>query len=255
MDLTEKLELVDQLETERAKLATILDTALSAIVVADEQGCISYANPAAQKLHGQPMPQARGPRSSHRRMGLYHPDGTPYEPRDLPLVRSALYGRDATPRWSFSSSGRTARRRHILVNTRPLGEPERKDQRRRRRHPGHHRDQGTRSRPCANAHDKLEEQVQERTAELDAAVDSLQEQVVEKIEAQNKLMHQNEVLQKIVNNIPGDAVLLRPRGPRRHDQRGFHRASWGTPWRTSARTTWRNCASRPRSGARPGSTC
>ncbi len=199
MDLTEKLELVDQLESERAKLATILDTALSAIIVVDEHGCLSYANPAAQQLHGQPMPPSAG-LEFHRSMGLCHPDGTPYEPQDLPLVRSALYGETHTEVELLvrRPDGET---RHILLNTSPLAG----------------RDGKTAGavaiiqditelkkaeRALREAHDKLEEKVRERTIELDETVATLQEEVAEKIEAQNLLLRQNEVLQKIINNIP-----------------------------------------------------
>jgi PAS domain S-box-containing protein len=199
MDLTEKLELVDQLESERSKLATILDTALSGIIVADEHGGLSYANPAAQKLHGQPMPPGQDP-ESHRCMGLYQLDGTPCEPRDLPLVRSALYGETHTEVELLvrRPDGET---RHVLLNTSPLAG----------------RDGKTAGavaiiqditelkqaeRALREAHDKLEEKVRERTIELDQTVATLQEEVAEKVEAQNLLLRQNEVLQKIINNIP-----------------------------------------------------
>jgi PAS domain S-box-containing protein len=199
MDLTEKLELVDQLETERSKLATILDTALGAIIVVDERGGISYANPAAQRLHGQPLPRGED-LESHRRMGLSHLDGTPCEPRDLPLVRSALSGE------TYSEVELLVQRpdgetRHVLLNTSPLAD----------------RDGKTTGavaviqditeikqaeRALREAHDKLEEMVRERTAELDETVATLQEEVAEKVEAQSQLMRQNDILQKIINNIP-----------------------------------------------------
>ncbi len=199
MDLTEKLELVDQLERERAKLATILDTALSAIIVMDEHGSITYANPAAQTLHAQPLPTGED-LESHRRMGLYHLDGTPYEPRDLPLVRSALYGETHTEEELLvrRPDGET---RHALINTSPLAGRE-------------GRTTGAvaiiqditelkqAERALREAHDRLEEMVQERTAQLDQTVATLQEEVAERVEAQNLLLRQNEVLQKIINNIP-----------------------------------------------------
>jgi PAS domain S-box-containing protein len=199
MDLTEKLELVDQLERERAKLATILDTALSAIIVVDEQGSLTYANPAAQRLHGQPMPPTAG-LEFHRGMGLYHLDGTLYEPRDLPLVRSALYGETHTKE-DLLVRRPDGENRHIMLNTSPLVG----------------RDGKTTGavaviqditelkqaeRALRDAHDKLEEMVRERTAQLDQTVATLQEEVAEKIEAQNLLLRQNEILQKIINNVP-----------------------------------------------------
>ncbi len=199
MDLTEKLELVDQLEAERSKLTTILDTALTAIIVVDERGSITYANPAAETLHEQPLPQGEE-LESHRRMGLYHLDGTPCEPRDLPLVRSALYGETHTKEELLvrRPDGET---RHILLNTSPLVARD-----------------GTTAGAVAiiqditelkqaeqglrEAHDRLEQTVQRRTAQLDETVSTLQEEVAERIEAQNLLLRQNEMLQKIINTIP-----------------------------------------------------
>jgi len=199
MDLTEKLELVDQLERERSKLATILDTALSAIIVVDEHGGLSYANPAAQRLHGQPMLQGPDP-ESHRCMGLYHLDGTLCEPRDLPLVRSAVYGE------THSEVELLVRRpdgetRHVLLNTSPLVDRDGKIT-------------GAvaiiqditelkqAERALRDAHDKLEAKVRERTLELDETVATLQEEVAEKVEAQDQLLRQNDILQKIIHNIP-----------------------------------------------------
>jgi PAS domain S-box-containing protein len=133
-------------------------------------------------------------------MGLYQLDGTPCEPRDLPLVRSALYGETHTEVELLvrRPDGET---RHVLLNTSPLAG----------------RDGKTAGavaiiqditelkqaeRALREAHDKLEEKVRERTIELDQTVATLQEEVAEKVEAQNLLLRQNEVLQKIINNIP-----------------------------------------------------
>jgi PAS domain S-box-containing protein len=52
------------------------------------------------------------------------------------------------------------------------------------------------------AHDGLEKRVAERTAQLNDAVGTLQEEVAEKLEAQNLLMRQNDTLQKIIGGIP-----------------------------------------------------
>ncbi len=122
LDLTEKLELVDQLETERLKLATILDTALSGIVVADERGQITYANPTAEELFGQPLPRHEDI-ESHRRLGFCYPDGRPYEPRDLPLTGSALEGRTFT-KVEILLKRPDGGSRYLLVNTDPLRDRE-----------------------------------------------------------------------------------------------------------------------------------
>mgnify|MGYP006283569943 FL=1 len=199
LDMTEKLELVDELEGERSKLATILETALAGIVVVDEQARIIYANPAAHTLYNQRVPY-RQEMNSHRQLGFLHPDGTPYEPRELPLVRSALEGEtfieeELLIEWPGGE------RRHLLANTSPLRDA-----------------QGRITGAVAivqdisdlkralealqEAHDRLEERVRERTLELDNTVATLQEEVAEKTEAQGQLARQNEMLQTIINNIP-----------------------------------------------------
>ncbi len=199
LDLTEKLELLDQLESERSKLGTILEAALVGIVVVDNQARITYANPAAQSLSGRPVPIGE-PIGANEEVEVYYPDGRPYDQRQLPIVRSALDGEtysevDILVRWSGG------RERYLLVNTSPLRSA-----------------QGeitgavavlqdvTQTRQAEQAlreaHDRLERRVRERTIELDKAVATLHEEVAEKQEAQKQLMHQNEMLQKIIDNIP-----------------------------------------------------
>ena len=212
MDLTEKLELVDQLETERSKLATILDTALSAIVVADEQGGISYANPAAQKLHGQPLPHGRGPRIAPAHGTLPSRWHARMSRGDLPLVRSALARRNAHRRWSFWSSGRTARPRHIMVNTRPLGGP------RTERSPAPSPSSrtspssSTRSRPCARPMTSWKSRCASGPPSSTRPWTRSKSRSPRRPKPRTKLMHQNEVLQKIVNNIPVMLCFFDPEG-------------------------------------------
>jgi PAS domain S-box-containing protein len=197
-DLSERIELLDQLESEKGKLETTLETALSGIVVVDEQARITYANPIVREFYGQ-IPYGEEV-ESRRRLGMCHPDGTPYEPRDLPLVRSALDGATLTEVEVLIQrvDGET---RHVLVNTNPLRD-------------GQGRIIGAvgifhditelrrAEQALRQARDRLEERVAERTAELDRTVATLQEEVAEKLEVQGELVRQNEILQTIVDNIP-----------------------------------------------------
>ncbi len=198
-DLTEKLELVDQLEAERSKLATIIETVPTAIVVADEQGRFVYANTVASELYGQPVVYGEEI-ESRRRLGLCYPDGRPYEPRDLPLVHSALDG-ETHREVEIIIRRPDGQSRYTLASTTPL-----------RNHEGKITgavgifqdvtDLKAAEQALREARDELEERVRERTTELDTTVESLQEEVAERIEAQNKLVQQNDILQKIINNIP-----------------------------------------------------
>jgi PAS domain S-box-containing protein len=199
IDLTEKLELHDQLESERRKLETILATAQSGIIVVDVQGRPTYANSALQEIHQRPIPIGEG-LESHAQLGLLHLDGTPYEPRELPLVRAAMHG-ETINNVEILVERPDGQRRHVLTNASPLRDS-----------------QGeifgavaivqdvtelkAAEQALRQARDELEIRVRERTIELDETVATLQEEVAEKIEAQNQLMHQNDVLQKIISVIP-----------------------------------------------------
>jgi PAS domain S-box-containing protein len=198
-DLSERIELLDQLESEKGKLETILETALSGIVVVDEQARITYANPVVREFYGRQIPFGEEI-GSRRQLGMCHPDGTPYEPRDMPLARSALDGAALTEVEVLiqRSDGET---RHVLVNTNPLRDGQGRiigavgifydiTELRRAEQAIH------------EAHDELEQRVRERTLELDETVATLHGEVAEKLKVQNQLIRQNEVLRKIVDNIP-----------------------------------------------------
>jgi PAS domain S-box-containing protein len=198
-DLTEKLELLDQLESERATLAAILETAQSGIIVVDAQGRPTYANPVFQEIHQRPI-LVGGDVESHGQLGLMHLDGTPYRPQELPLVRAAMNG-ETIGHVEMLVERPDGQRRYILANANPL------------------RDSRGEiigavavvqditelkaiEQALRQAKDELERRVRERTADLDETVGALQREVAEKIEAQTQLMRQNDVLQKIIGSIP-----------------------------------------------------
>jgi PAS domain S-box-containing protein len=199
MDLSEKLELVDQLETERTKLATILDTALAGIVVVDAEARVTYVNPTAQAFFGHPPPRD-APFATREAVEICDPDGRRYEWRQLPLIRSALDG-ETCSQVELLIKWPDGRQSFTLVNTSPL-----------RTAQGNlvgamavflditARKQAEQA--LRQARDEMEQRVRERTHELDETVATLQEEVAEKIEAQNQLLRHNEILQKIINNIP-----------------------------------------------------
>lgn len=199
MDLTEKLALIDQLESERAKLGTILDTALSGIIVVDKRGGLVYANAAAQKLHGQPMPLGEGP-ESHGLMGLYHLDGTPCDPEDLPVVRAARYG-ETHNKAELLVRVPDGPTRHIMFNASPLKDRDGKVT------GGVAVIQDITELKAAEedlrqARDELEQKIRERTADLDATVETLHQEVADRIEVQDRLARQNDMLQRIIDNVP-----------------------------------------------------
>ena len=87
-DVTERVHLQSRLEAEQARMRALIDNVPEGIVVADRQGRVELTNPEADRVYGRPVPLSRD-FASHAEMCLCYPDGSPYDPRDLPLTRSA----------------------------------------------------------------------------------------------------------------------------------------------------------------------
>jgi two-component system sporulation sensor kinase A len=91
LDVTERERLMRALGEERGKLQAIIENAPEGIVVADDQARVVLTNPAADNLYMRHLPYGE-PYETHADFCLCRPDGTAYEPRELPLTRSALDG-------------------------------------------------------------------------------------------------------------------------------------------------------------------
>ena len=114
--------LLAELLVERARLSAIIESAPEGILVADERAAIVLSNPAAQTLLGEDAEP--GPEHPLRtRYRLLYPDGTPYEPRDFPLARSALSGESVRNLEAVITFPDGARR-DLLLNSAPLRDPE-----------------------------------------------------------------------------------------------------------------------------------
>lgn len=90
-DVSEQSRVQAALAAERARLKALVDNAPEGILLADEQGCIVLANPAAERMYVRRLPMGESC-ESFARVQIYHPDGTPWDPPALPLTRSALNG-------------------------------------------------------------------------------------------------------------------------------------------------------------------
>jgi PAS domain S-box-containing protein len=117
-DVSERKTHLAQLEAERARFKAVIDHAPEAIIVADKQGRFILANPVAEQLYARPLPYEQG-YESLAGLALCYPDGTPYDPRDLPLTRSALEGQafqnvEMVVRWPDNQE------RNWLVNSAPI---------------------------------------------------------------------------------------------------------------------------------------
>jgi len=118
LDVTERERLMRALEDERAKLRAVIDNAPEGIVVVDEEARITLTNPTAVELYGRRAP-AGAPYQTHGDLCLCRPDGTAYEPRDLPLTRSALDGETHTG-VEMVLIRPDGERRTLLIDTAPI---------------------------------------------------------------------------------------------------------------------------------------
>ncbi|NPV09951.1 MAG: PAS domain S-box protein [Anaerolineae bacterium] len=83
--------LTGELDLERGRLRAIVENAPMAVVVADERARVVMANRRAEELYVRPVPYGKD-FAAHASLNLCQPDGTPCDPRQLPLTRSALDG-------------------------------------------------------------------------------------------------------------------------------------------------------------------
>jgi diguanylate cyclase (GGDEF)-like protein/PAS domain S-box-containing protein len=117
-DVTEREQLVNQLEAERARLSAVIANAPEAILVADQKARIILANPLAERLYGWPIPYGE-PYTARSRQRICYPNGEDYDPRDLPLTRAALDGEVVTNVEAtvlLPDGGR----RELLINAAPI---------------------------------------------------------------------------------------------------------------------------------------
>ena len=91
LDITERKRMEEEIESERAFLAAVLDNIEEAVVICDEEGRITRFNATARQLHGlpeRPIP----PEQWAAYYDLYREDGTtPLPMEEIPLFR-ALQG-------------------------------------------------------------------------------------------------------------------------------------------------------------------
>jgi two-component system, sporulation sensor kinase C len=114
----ERERLLAEVALERARFEAVIQNAPEGIVVADHEGRILLTNPAGEAISGRPLPHGQ-PYESHGELGFCYPDGTSYDPRDLPLTRSALDG-EATTDLEMAVVWPDGRRRDLLVNSAPI---------------------------------------------------------------------------------------------------------------------------------------
>ncbi|MBI4643853.1 MAG: PAS domain S-box protein [Deltaproteobacteria bacterium] len=114
----ERERLIRELETERARLQAIIESAPEAIVVVDEDGRLLLINPAADRLYSHSNGCVKDAPSCAL-FQLCHTDGTICIPGDQPLLRSAKEG-EIHRNVEMVLAWPDGRRRDLLVNTAPI---------------------------------------------------------------------------------------------------------------------------------------
>jgi PAS domain S-box-containing protein len=117
-ETTAQVTIRNKLEDEQSRLKAIIDNAPEAILVTDHHAHIIMANPVAEQLLEQKIPYCAS-YSGHIALGICYPDGTPYDPRQLPLTRSALDG-EICSNLELSFHLQDGRIRPVLINTAPI---------------------------------------------------------------------------------------------------------------------------------------
>jgi diguanylate cyclase (GGDEF)-like protein/PAS domain S-box-containing protein len=117
-DVTEREQLLVQLETEQARFKTLIENAPGAIIMADPQGHIILANPISEQILGQPINKGSGVKTESQ-LNLCYPDGRRYDPDDLILTRAAVKGETFSnvEMMVFLPDGQ---RRYILADAAPI---------------------------------------------------------------------------------------------------------------------------------------
>lgn len=193
-DQTDLHSMLDRVRLERAALQSIIDNAPEGIVVVDREGRMTVANPAAEHLYDRPAPKGQ-PMEIQGQMGLCYPDGRPYNAEDLPLSRAVLNG-ETVNNVELMLNKRDGSKRYLLANASPIND-----------HQGRINGAVGIFRDVTNLRkdhlrlsadrDDLRQQVNLRTAELQATIRALEAQIAERRNIEDKLLQSQNALKRL----------------------------------------------------------
>ncbi|MBC7707760.1 PAS domain S-box protein [Polaromonas sp.] len=90
-DITERKNMQEELERQLQITDTITKTASSCLFMIDNNGLVTYMNPAATRVTGYSLQESLG-KPMHLLIHHSHPDGTPYPQSECPLVNTYTVG-------------------------------------------------------------------------------------------------------------------------------------------------------------------
>lgn len=101
LDITERKQaeeererLLQQLAAEKARWEITVESMLDPVTICDAKGCAIYMNAAYSRLISRQIQPGLGLEDHAAHYRLYHPDGSLFDSRDLPLQRAALRGEE-----------------------------------------------------------------------------------------------------------------------------------------------------------------
>jgi PAS domain S-box-containing protein len=117
-EVTDAVRARKELDDQRVRLQAIIDDVPDGIVVLDKEARVALVNRAGERVYGHPL--LVGERYDRQpEMPLYTPGGVQYDPRDLPIVRSALDGEVCRDEEMIVVDA-DGRRRHLLASSSPI---------------------------------------------------------------------------------------------------------------------------------------
>ncbi len=114
----ERERLLREIEDERTKLRTVIETAPEGIIFTGPDARVLVANPAARRALGDAA-RPGGRVEGHEDVQLCHADATRFEPQDMPITRAALDG-EVSSQVELLALRPDGDRRSLLVSAAPV---------------------------------------------------------------------------------------------------------------------------------------